>query len=216
MSRSAARSLILGGQVCVDGIQVRDASCQVGAQSVIGLGADLIPGVEPAHQYLVYHKMLGEVCSREDAHHPLVFRHFNDNMRHPLMTVGRLDQDTTGLLLLTTDGRWSHRVRRPGHHHKCYEVTLSESCLDSVQDQVLAGVKLEDEHRPVQVQRIERMASNQFRLWIDEGRYHVVRRLWAALGYHVVGLHRSSLGPLHLDIELGQWRPLTQAEVDLF
>ncbi len=220
ISRSTARSLIIRGDVRLNGVLVRDAAAHVDESSAIELAGSLMCAIEPGHQYMMYHKMLGEVCSREDAHHPLVFRHFEENRRHPLMTVGRLDQDTTGLLLLTTDGLWSHRVRRPGSHPKCYEVSLSESCSPSgaeeVMQQMRAGVILHNEVKPVCVRRMEQMTDRRFRLWIDEGRYHVVRRLWAALGFHVVGLHRVSVGMLNLDVEPGNWRSLSAAEIALF
>lgn len=133
-----------------------------------------------------------------------------------VQAVGRLDQDTTGLLLLTDDGSFIHRMNSPKHHvPKIYEVTLKhESTADQV-ERLLAGVVLDDDPVPVRAAACEATASHSLRLTLTEGKYHQVKRMLAAVGNRVERLHRSQIGTLTLppDLMPGQWRWLTQEDL---
>jgi len=130
--------------------------------------------------------------------------------------VGRLDQDTTGLLLLTDDGQFLHRLNSPRHHvDKVYEVRTAAPVDAAQVARLLEGVVLEDDPAPVRAAACEATGPCALRLTLREGKYHQVKRMVAAAGNHVAGLHRSRVGPLALpeDLAPGAWRWLTPEEV---
>ncbi len=217
LSRSQARSAIRSGQVQLQGQCVRQIAMQVDpGMQMRWQGSDHLFS-ESAQRYLMYHKPVGEVCSREDAHHPLVFDRWSVVEGQHLMTVGRLDCDTSGLLLLTTDGQWSQQLRKPGRHVKTYDVLLYNDLTEIMREQLLGGVELRGEAGRIQVCWLEQQGDRQVRMGVSEGRYHLVRRLWAAVGNHVVALHRSAIGAVVLDeqLEAGHWRDLREDEISL-
>jgi 16S rRNA pseudouridine516 synthase len=127
-----------------------------------------------------------------------------------------LDQDTTGLLLLSDDGKFIHRLTSPRHHvPKVYEAQVKHPLDERQISRLLEGVVLDDDPRPVRAQAAEAVAERHLRLTLTEGKYHQVKRMVAAVGNRVEGLHRSSIGGLELDDSLasGQWRWLTADEV---
>jgi 16S rRNA pseudouridine516 synthase len=130
--------------------------------------------------------------------------------------VGRLDQDTTGLLLLTDDGKFIHRMSSPRRHvAKVYEVTARHAVEDRQLERLLQGVTLEDDPQPVRAAACERAGDRQLRLTLTEGKYHQVKRMIAAVGNRVEALHRSRIGALALPADLppGQWRWLRPTEL---
>jgi 16S rRNA pseudouridine516 synthase len=133
-----------------------------------------------------------------------------------VQAVGRLDQDTTGLLLLTDDGQFIHRMNSPRHHvPKVYEVTTKHP-LDARQvERLLGGVVLDDDPAPVRAAACEIVGEHHLRLTLTEGKYHQVKRMLAAVSNRVEGLHRSRIGGLDLPAELapGQWRWLGAADL---
>ncbi len=135
-----------------------------------------------------------------------------------VQAIGRLDQDTTGLLLLTDDGQFIHRMGSPKHHvPKVYEVTTKHA-VDSAQlARLLAGVVLDDDPKPVRAAACEAVDTHHVRLTLTEGKYHQVKRMLAAVGNRVEALHRSQMGSLAIpaDMAPGQWRWLTTEEVDM-
>ncbi|MEC9306429.1 MAG: 16S rRNA pseudouridine(516) synthase, partial [Pseudomonadota bacterium] len=140
-----------------------------------------------------------------------------------LQPVGRLDVDTTGLLLLTDDGQWSHRVTSP--RHRCAKVYIAElaepmegEAAQQAIEQVAEGILLEGEETPTQPAMLRFITPQQAELTITEGRYHQVKRMFAALGNHVNALHRRSIGDVLLpdDLAPGEWRELTQEEIASF
>jgi 16S rRNA pseudouridine516 synthase len=126
-----------------------------------------------------------------------------------VQAVGRLDQDTTGLLLLTDDGKFIHRMSSPRHHvPKVYEATVKHT-LDAAQvRRLLEGVVLDDDPKPVRAAACEALDSHHLQLTLTEGKYHQVKRMLAAVGNPVERLHRSRIGALQLpsDLAPGQWR----------
>lgn len=171
----------------------------------------------PAGLVLLVHKPAGLVCSTEDRN-PLVFDLLPPRflLRTPaISTVGRLDKDTTGLLLLTDDGALLHRITSPKYHlPKCYRAQLAEPIAADAGDVFRAGtLLLAGENKPLAPAMLEILDDREVRVTITEGRYHQVRRMFAAVGNHVTALHRESLGPLSLDgLDVGQWRPLSDHE----
>jgi 16S rRNA pseudouridine516 synthase len=173
----------------------------------------------PAGLVLMLHKPTGITCSMRDPGrivHDLLPPRFR--RRQPaLSTVGRLDRDTSGLLLLTDDGALLHRIISPRSQvAKVYEATLAADLRGDEGEHVGAGtLRLEGDDRPLAPAGFVALGPRRARLVLTEGRYHQVRRMFAALGNHVVTLHRCAIGALTLGgLEAGGWRPLAAAEIE--
>lgn len=172
----------------------------------------------PVHEkaLVVLHKPAGYECSRRPRHHPGVLSLLPAPLRtRGVQPVGRLDEDTTGLLLLTDDGTLIHRWTSPKRHlPKVYEVTTRHP-VDAAQLAALRdGVVLDDDPAPVRAAAVEATGERSLRLTLTEGRYHQVKRMVAAAGNRVEALHRSAFGALQLPADLapGQWRWLSGPE----
>jgi 16S rRNA pseudouridine516 synthase len=167
---------------------------------------------------LILHKPTGYTCSTKDSGRliydllPARFR-----LRSPLLSpVGRLDRDTSGLLLMTDDGALLHRIVSPKSRlDKVYEITLAADLRGDEAAQFASGtLLLESDDKPLLPAELEVLAPRQARLTLHEGRYHQVRRMFAAVGNHVQSLHRSQIGGLQLDgLAAGQWRALTDSDL---
>jgi 16S rRNA pseudouridine516 synthase len=178
--------------------------------------------------YIVLHKPAGHECSHKPSAWPSIYSLLPAPLRHRpqksaiqgVQAVGRLDQDTTGLLILTDDGALIHRLSSPKHHApKVYEITTKHA-IDAKQiEKLLAGVVLDDSPKPVRAAACEAVGelgvTTNMRLTLTEGKYHQVKRMIAAVGNRVEGLHRSRMGGFSLpeDLTAGQWRWLTEAEL---
>lgn len=179
-----------------------------------------------AKAYLMLHKPAGTECSQKPSAYPSIYTLLPAPLRQRpsksavlgVQAIGRLDQDTTGLLLLSDDGQFIHRMSSPKKHvPKAYQVTTKHP-LDARQiAQLLEGVVLDDDPRPVRAAACEQSDSHRLALTLTEGKYHQVKRMLAAVGNRVEGLHRSRIGALELPAHLlpGQWQWLTAAELDL-
>ena len=167
---------------------------------------------------LMLHKPVGHTCSTKDAGR-LVYDLLPPRFRRRdpvLSTVGRLDRDTSGLLLLTDDGQLLHRIISPKSNlSKTYEATLDRPLRGDEAALFASGsLMLESETTPLKPARLEAIDGTHARLSITEGRYHQVRRMFAAVGNHVQALHRSRIGGLELGgLEPGQWRPLDAGDL---
>lgn len=164
---------------------------------------------------VLLHKPAGFECSREPRDHPSVLGLLPLPLRRRVQPVGRLDQDTTGLLLLTDDGTLLHRLTSPKHHvPKVYELQARHPVDNTQCTRLLDGVLLNDDPKPVRAAACEALGPQGMRLTISDGRYHQVKRMVAAVGNRVDTLHRSHFGPLSLDADLpaGHWRWLSAAE----
>jgi 16S rRNA pseudouridine516 synthase len=179
-----------------------------------------------AQAYLMLHKPAGIECSQKPSAWPSVYTLLPAPLRQRpsrgkvagVQAVGRLDQDTTGLLLLTDDGQLLHRLASPRHDvPKVYEVTLKHPAGEREVQRLLEGVVLDDDPRPVRAQACELKDEHHLRLTLTGGKYHQVKRMVAAVGNRVEALHRSRIGGLQLPADLapGQWRWLTAAELAL-
>lgn len=173
----------------------------------------------PPGLLLMLHKPVGHTCSTKDRGrvvYDLLPPRFA--LRSPtLSTVGRLDRDTSGLLLMTDDGQLLHRIISPKSRlPKIYEATLAEPLRGDEAATFASGtLMLESEKTPLLPAGLEVVSPTQARLTLHEGRYHQVRRMFAAVGHHVVALHRSRVGGLALDdLPEGEWRLLGDADRD--
>jgi 16S rRNA pseudouridine516 synthase len=178
------------------------------------------------HAYVLLHKPAGTECSQRPSTWPSIYSLLPGPLRQRpqksaiqgVQAVGRLDQDTTGLLILTDDGAMIHRMTSPRHHvPKVYEVGTAEAMDDGVVHQLLQGVVLHDDPKPVRAAACELMGPQHLQLTLTEGKYHQVKRMLAATGHQVVSLHRSRIGalPLPADLAPGQWRWLSQQDLAL-
>lgn len=176
--------------------------------------------------YLMLHKPAGTECSQKPSTYPSIYTLLPAPLRQRpqksavqgVQAVGRLDQDTTGLLLLTDDGKFIHRMSSPKHHvPKVYEVTVKHPLDDKQVERLLAGVVLDDDPRPVRAAAAEAVSPLHLRMTLTEGKYHQVKRMLAAVGNRVEGLHRSRIGGLQLpeDLPAGQWRWLSANDLAL-
>lgn len=217
LTRSQARGIIRRGRVRVDGALVTHPASQVDMHAEVILDERVLS--QPLPRYFMLNKPLGVVCATRDPSQRTVLDLFDLPNRSGLHIAGRLDIDTTGLVLVTDDGRWSHRITAPSSHcPKTYQVTLAEPLDDEQTTRLAAGLHLRGESRPTKPAAVERLSLRELRLTITEGRYHQVKRMFAALGNRVVALHRLSIGGLRLDhnLEPGDFRSLTPQEVLLF
>jgi len=188
-----------------------------------------VQGVDWPYQekaYVMLHKPTATECSQKPSTYPSIYTLLPSPLRtrpqkgtvQGVQAVGRLDQDTTGLLLLTDDGKFIHRMSSPRHHvPKVYEVTVKHP-LDAKQVQkLLDGVVLDDDPKPVRAAACEAIGEYHLRLTLTEGKYHQVKRMVAAVSNRVEALHRSQIGGLVLPPDLlpGQWRWLSTADLAL-
>jgi 16S rRNA pseudouridine516 synthase len=158
---------------------------------------------------ILLHKPAGYECSRKPRHHPSVLSLLPAPLRErDVQPVGRLDEDTTGLLLLTDDGALIHRLTSPRHHvPKVYEVTARHGLSDAQVEHLRRGVVLDDDPALVVPVAAERTGDHGLRLTLAEGKYHQVKRMLAAVGNRCETLHRSQFGRLALPADLppGAW-----------
>lgn len=213
VSRSQARILIRRGRIGVNGEPVKDAAHHVGEGDYVDhLGEPL---QLPQSLYLMLHKPCGLLSATTDSGQTTVLSLLPPELASRLHLVGRLDKETSGLLLLTDDGAWSHRVSSPSRGcAKTYLAELAEPLVADAEARLQQGLILHGEKRPTRPSTLERLDAARVRITISEGRYHQVRRMFAALGNHVLTLHRERIGGLRLDsrLQAGQWRELSLAE----
>lgn len=213
-SRREAAALAKRGAVAVDGVCCKDASRKVDPeQQVLTVEGERI-GYEP-FVYLMLHKPCGVLSATEDRDQQTVLDLLPDRYRTMgVFPVGRLDKDTSGLLLLTNDGPLGHRLTSPKHGVKKIYLAETDGTPDEAAVQAFAeGLTLRDgtQCRPA---LLEILTQGRVRVTVQEGKYHQVRRMLAACGTPVLTLKRLQEGGIPLDEQLqpGEWRPLTEAE----
>ncbi|WP_127346182.1 16S rRNA pseudouridine(516) synthase RsuA [Pseudidiomarina mangrovi] len=214
LTRSQAGKLIRQRAIVVNGAIAKQAAMKLSAGDEVQLDGEVISPI--GLRYLVMNKPEGYVCGLDDPHHAAVFTLLDEPAVEKIHSVGRLDVDTTGLLLLTDDGKWSHRISSPRHHiAKTYRVWTADAISEDAAARFAEGVVLRDEPTATKPAQLELVGSHEALLTIHEGRYHQVKRMFAALGNRVERLHRERIGQLQLptDLELGEYRPLTDAEL---
>lgn len=219
LTKNDAVACIHDGHVVVNDVVVMDESAQVHENNTITLNGQLLTA--RPFRYLMIHKSANTICSNVDEAYPSLFSSLNLERTSELHVAGRLDADTTGLVLVTDDGRWSFDIIRPQKHcKKVYVVGLSQPIAQEqapvLIEQFEAGLQLQGEAELTRPALLEVISEKQTRLTITEGKFHQVKRMFAAVGFRVVKLHREKIGEVTLDIDVGTWRYLTEAEVRSF
>jgi 16S rRNA pseudouridine516 synthase len=219
-SRREVHALVRDRAIVLDGQAVSDAGARISLtpdlpERMMVKGAPLDP---PAPLVLMMHKPEGVVCShREPGRSVYELLPSRWRSRTPsLSSIGRLDRDTTGLLLITDDGAFLHRVISPrSHAPKRYIATLRDPLRgDEAEIFGRGDLMLDGEERPLAPARLEVLGPCLAQLTVTEGRYHQVRRMFSAVGNQVLGLHRDRIGALDLPADLppGAWRRLGPAD----
>lgn len=212
-SRKDVKRLLKDNVVTVNGGPIRNPATHISTGDEVVLDGDVVH--ERGLGYFMLNKPEGFVCANSDADHPTVFDLLEEP--HPdLHVAGRLDIDTTGLVLITGDGGWSHRITSPKHEcKKRYQVAAAEFITDKMIKKLEAGVFIGKEQQRTRPAIVERLSEDSIILEITEGRYHQVKQMFGALGNAVDNLHRESIGSICLDPNLlpGEYRPLTEKEI---
>jgi 16S rRNA pseudouridine516 synthase len=214
LSRSQVKRLLHADGVTLDGLPVRDPALAVGEHSLVTLNGATQPW--PRSRYVMLNKPAGYVCSTEDPGHPVVSSLVDAPWAAGLHSAGRLDVDSTGLVLLTNDGAWSHALTSPRRHClKTYLVGLKHPVAADVAQRFADGLLLNGENRPTLPAQLELIDTRTARVSIQEGRYHQVKRMFAACSNRVETLHRERIGAILLDpaLQPGQWRELQAIEI---
>jgi 16S rRNA pseudouridine516 synthase len=203
------------GEVSVNGEMARDEATQVHENNTIMLNGASLKTRD--FRYILMHKPAGTICSNIDEAYPSLFNYLVVDKASELHIAGRLDADTTGLVLITDDGRWSFNITSPIRQcRKVYRVELSRVITieqaESIATRFKNGVQLQGEEGLTRPAKLEVISSNEVLLTITEGKFHQVKRMFSAVGNRVVLLHREQIGEVRLDVEVGQWRYLTESE----
>ena len=208
-ARRECEGLVLSGHVVIDGRAEDDPFLEVEPEGlVISVRGEKWP--YHAKALVLLYKPAGYECSQKPKHHPSVISLLPVPLRvRGLQPVGRLDEDTTGLLLMTDDGALIHRLTSPKKHvPKVYEIETIDAVTEAQVDALRHGVVLHDDPLPVRAAECEATGEKSLRMTLLEGKYHQVKRMVAAAGNTVATLHRSRYGVLALPADLapGQWR----------
>ncbi len=217
-TRKWCRELIADGEVTIDGVAVTDYRVSMETD---GLRFTLFGDewVYREHLYLALNKPTGIECSRKPSHHPGVMTLLPEEFGwRDVQAIGRLDHDTTGLLLLTDDGAFNHAMSSPKRHiPKRYLATTADPVTSALLDALRAGVQLHDEPAPLAASECLKTGERQIEIVLEQGKYHQVKRMLAAAGNHCAALHRLSIGQLTLDaLQLGpgEWCHLSAQQLE--
>lgn len=222
-TRRHCAALIHHGLVAIGGEIVEDPQQ---AFDTAGLVFEFEGQVWPYHEkaLILLHKPSGYECSRKPSHHPSVFSLLPEPLRNrDIQPVGRLDEDTTGLLLLTDDGPLQHKLTSPKYHvPKLYQAVCKAEVDDAQLRRLVEGVLLEERNpklaaEPVSAVSAERLPDGRLQMALTEGRYHQAKRMVAAVGNRVLALHRQRIGALELpaDLKAGGWMWLDEVQREL-
>lgn len=214
-NRQQARLLLIEKRVRVDGQIVSDPHHDIREFSRIELDEHVLQAGKPARYYML-HKPPGCVSATQDPEHPTVLDLLNEADKHDLHIVGRLDFNTSGLMLITNDGHWSRHLTQPQTKlPKVYYVETEQDITDDYITRFEQGVYFAYEDLTTLPATLELLGPRSARLSIVEGRYHQVKRMFGYFDNKVVRLHRESIGPLMLDSRLapGEYRALTSEEI---
>ena len=208
--------LLEAGRVTVDGKPETNGRVKIDRFTRIELDGEVLQENEAV--YLMLHKPAGYLSATSDPLHPTVVELIDPPLRQDLHLAGRLDRASTGLLLLTNDGRWSKRVTEPVEEiSKVYRVTTRDPIPPEITAIFAAGIYFAYEDLTTRPAVLEILDEREARLTIHEGRYHQVKRMFHAVGNQVLSLHRESIGPLVLDdLPPGGFRHLSTTEVAYF
>ena len=214
LSRTDVKKLIKAGQVSIDEEIAASGSQKISSEQIISIEGSIIQLLN--NRYFMMNKPIGVVSATKDHSNPTAIDLIYEHRNQQLQIAGRLDIDTTGLLLITDDGQWNHIVTSPRTDcKKIYLVELQNPVGKDYQKKLEAGIALEGEKRRCLPATMEVIDDHHIRLCISEGKYHQVKRMITSLGNQVVSLHRLQIGGIELDPELepGDYRPLTEDEI---
>ena len=216
-SRKGCMARIRAGGVAVNGVVCDDPEAEVDPAG-LELTLDGTPWRYREKAYVLMHKPAGHECSHHPSHHPSVFVLLPPPLlQRGLQCVGRLDQDTTGLLLFSDDGQFIHRMISPKKGvAKVYRAVCAEPVSDAMLDALRSGVLLNDEPAPIAALACDRLDEYTLRLTLAEGKYHQVKRMIGATGNRVDHLHREAIGgyALPADLPPGSWRWLETGDLE--
>jgi len=216
LTRSEAKKLLKSGEVEVNGEVIKNPATQVHENNIITADGQILQA--RSSRYIILHKPLDTICSNVDEGYPSLLHLLDVDKAFDLHIAGRLDADTTGLVLITDDGRWSHNIISPNKEcQKVYRVQLRSPIKTELIETFKAGVQLQGEDGLTKPAILEVVNETEVLLTITEGKYHQVKRMFAAVGNRVTGLHREQIGAVKLDdLSLGEWRYLNDEEVESF
>lgn len=215
LTRDEASKCIDAGNVRVNDVIVSNDAIQVHENNIITLNGVRLKTRD--FRYILMHKPAATLCSNVDEAYPTLFNYLDTDRLSELHFAGRLDANTTGLVLITDDGRWSYNVTVPSKHcRKVYRVKLARDLADDVVLKFKSGVQLQGEQRLTLPATLEFIHAREVLLTLVEGKFHQVKRMFAVVGNRVVGLHREQIGDVCLDVESGRWRYLTNQEIRSF
>ncbi len=215
LSRKDVKRVIKARNVSIDGSTVTDPSMHINEQQIVTLNGEIIASYGP--RYFMLNKPPGYVCATRDGEHPTVLDLLEEPRKSQLQIAGRLDIDTTGLVLITDDGQWNHRITSPQKAcGKVYDVELAEDLPEDAGERFLMGILLDGEKKPTLPAQLKVLYRNEASVTLHEGKYHQVKRMFAAIGNRVVALHRRQIGRIVLDttLEPGEYRALTSQEIN--
>jgi len=215
-SRKGCIARVRAGEVAVNGMVCDDPEAEVDPAG-LELTLDGVAWAYREKAYVQMHKPAGYECSHHPSHHPSVFSLLPPPLlQRGVQCVGRLDQDTSGLLLFSDDGQFIHRMISPRKGiAKVYRAACAEPVTDAMLEALRTGVELNDEPAPIAALACDRLDANTLRLTLAEGKYHQVKRMIAATGNRVETLHREAIGrhALPADLPAGSWRWLEAADL---
>ena len=217
-NRQQVRLLLIEKRIRVDGQVIVDPRHEIRAFSRIEFDGQVLQAGKPA-RYFMLHKPPGCVSATRDPEHPTVLDLLDEPEKDELHIAGRLDFNTSGLMLITNDGQWSRHVTQPETKMpKVYYVETEQAITAAYISKFAEGVYFAFEDLTTQPAALELLGPCCARLSIVEGRYHQVKRMFGYFNNKVVRLHRESIGPLVLDSQLapGAYRPLSPQEIQLF
>ncbi|TBU76907.1 pseudouridine synthase [Phytopseudomonas daroniae] len=214
-NRQHSRLLLAAGRVRIDGQICRDSRFEVRTFHCVELDDEVLQTGKPA-RYFMLHKPIGVVSATTHPEHRTVLDLLDEPDKHELHLAGRLDLNTSGLLIITNDGLWSRRATAPdGSHAKVYRVETEQDIAPACIEAFAQGLYFAYEDLVTRPALLEIEAPRRARLTLHEGRYHQIKRMFGHFQNKVVGLHRESSGAIQLDPSLppGTYRSLTQAEI---
>lgn len=210
-SRQQCRQLLAAGRIAVNGQIYSEGKTGIDPAAIHTLSLDgvALMMMPLPFFYILLHKPGGYETSHQPQHHPSVFSLLPDRLRLlGIQAVGRLDEDTTGVLLLTNDGAFNHRMSAPRYRvPKRYRVSLKHPATADICTQLTTGVLLHDDQETVRADAARLADAHTLLLTLSQGRYHQVKRMVAAVGNRVAALHRETFGPWSADdLAPGDWR----------
>jgi 16S rRNA pseudouridine516 synthase len=215
LNRQSARELLASGRIHVDGLICRDGLCEVSQFSCIAMDGELLQTGKAA-RYFMLHKPPGVVSATEHEQHRTVLDLLDEPDKADLHLAGRLDLNTSGLLIITNDGLWSRRLTEPRSRlGKVYRVETEQPIQPGYIEVFARGLYFAYEDLTTLPAELVIEGSHSALLTLHEGRYHQVKRMFGHFQNKVIGLHRLSMGAIELDPQLapGQYRALTAAEI---